>query len=282
MVYIGAMSRSIYAFGVVAFASLVVSCQTFPRGDRLENLATELSDRPPAVELLSYVHMGMSAWREFDSWQDTGWELDHFRHDPTNTMGVAIRFDDTLHFAFRGTQAPENAIDRKLNFQFRAVRIPFVDDRSMKAHRGILSKYLGVRDAVHARVRATDAKKIKLVGHSAGGAVAVLALLDLVQTYPDRSFRVVTFGSPRVLNRPAARALDPHNDRIVRVVAGRDIIPNVPPAVFNFRHVGRLVRIGDRPIFRLFAAEDHWPAYRDVLRELAAEHGHDKKALGFW
>lgn len=282
MVYIGAMSRSVYAFGVVVFASLMVSCQTFPQGDRPEDLETRDSDRPAAVELLSYVHMGMSAWREFDSWQDTGWELDHFRHDPTNTMGVAIRLDDTLHFAFRGTQAPENAIDRKLNFQFRAVRIPFVDDRSMKAHRGILSKYLGVRDAVHARVRETTAQEIKLVGHSAGGAVAVLALLDLGQTYPDRSFRVVTFGSPRVLNRPAARALDAYNDRIVRVVAGRDIIPNVPPAVFNFRHVGRLVRIGDRPVFRIFSVEDHWPAYRNVLRELVAELGHDRNTLGFW
>ena len=44
-----------------------------------------------------------------------------------------------------------------------------------------------------------------VAGHSLGGALAVLAAYDIQQAFGFRSFRVYTFGAPRVGNHPFAR-----------------------------------------------------------------------------
>jgi len=108
-------------------------------------------------------------------------------------------------------------------------------------------------------VLAATCKPVILVGHSLGGALAVVAAWRLSQLPAssligaDRIARVVTFGAPRAGTEDFARSYRAQAlwDRTVRLHYGRDIVPFVPPAAIGglpYRHVGHVLRCprGDR------------------------------------
>ncbi|CAM9919266.1 unnamed protein product [Phaeothamnion confervicola] len=75
---------------------------------------------------------------------------------------------------------------------------------------------------------------VYVTGHSLGGALAVLAALDIVETgIPVRCY---TFGMPRVGNRAWADYLRRALPVAVRVTHNRDAVPHMPPTSFGFRH----------------------------------------------
>ncbi len=246
-------------------AGILISCQTFPKGTHI----TELDDEHPSIEeLFMYYSMCRAAWRERDQWQDTDWELDYFSHSPTNTMALAIRKPDKLYFVFRSTQAPDNRTDLKLNLQIGLVPLFFSDDPKYKAHKGMLKKYEGIYDEVHERVNEFEGEHLTIIGHSGGGMIAAIAFFDLYHAYPEYQHKLVTFGSPRVLNRSASDALDDAEHLIYRVVMGRDFFCSIPPALFGYRHVGTLIRMGDRPFWKPVSFRDHYPRQQNELRRL--------------
>ena len=72
-------------------------------------------------------------------------------------------------------------------------------------------------------------KPIWIAGHSLGGALAVLAALDLTLNRKLPVQGVYTFGQPRVGDRTFARSVKKTlGDRMVRFVNNRDVVPQVP------------------------------------------------------
>jgi phospholipase A1 len=68
------------------------------------------------------------------------------------------------------------------------------------------------------------------VGHSLGGALANLSGFELATAHPDTSVKLVSFGCPRAVNRPLAKAMRSlSNLQIVRVVNDVDPITRLPP-----------------------------------------------------
>lgn len=91
--------------------------------------------------------------------------------------------------------------------------------------------------------RHTDRQKPLLcVGHSLGGAIATLAAKHGLY----REFNVygcLTIGSPRVIDRPAARALDKHfGDRWVRIYRPGDRVTWFP---LGYHHVGKPLELSN-------------------------------------
>jgi hypothetical protein len=81
------------------------------------------------------------------------------------------------------------------------------------------------------------------VGHSLGGALAVIAAENLRLEFGGAVSGVYTFGLPRVGKADFARRYDGAlGERTFRLVHGDDIIPCVPIALLGFRHVGRVLR----------------------------------------
>jgi len=255
----------------VLLAAVLASCQTFPSGEHIETL--DGREDPSVEELYTYYSMCRAVWRERETWQDTGWDLDYFTHPPTNTMAFSMQEEDTLYFVFRSSQAPEDPVDSRLNYQFGLHPLFFSDDPKMRAHLGMMKKYEGIYNQVHRRIDQFDGDTLLLIGHSAGGMTATIAFFDLYHAYPELETRLITFGTPRVLNRRAAEALEPAEDQIIRVVMGRDFFASIPPALFGYRHAGRLIRIGNRPIWKPFSISDHYPGYQDELKRLQEDPG---------
>ncbi|TVR65825.1 MAG: lipase family protein [Spirochaetaceae bacterium] len=250
----------------LALGIALLSCQSFPAGERLEEVIHE-----PGYslhELSTYFAMGRSAWRVREEYQDRDWDLHYFGDTDTHVLGVAIPRGDTLYFAFRGSQAHRNRRDVRMNAMLSLRRVPYAEDRRIRAYRGFLVKYLAIREEMHGLIEEFRPERIFLVGHSGGGAMASLAFMDLYPGYPDLEVRVITFGMPRVFNRHGRAWFEEQEEPLLRIVNGRDIIVGLPPALFGYRHVGRLVRMGRRPLLPPFSFKHHWPGYHEGLEAM--------------
>ncbi|KAF8633293.1 hypothetical protein AX17_004468 [Amanita inopinata Kibby_2008] len=81
-----------------------------------------------------------------------------------------------------------------------------------------------------------NTNSVVLVGHSLGGAIAVLDALFLTLNVPGISTKVVSFGTPRVGNPEFAALIDSKIPDFSRVNNERDLIPILPGRFLGFEH----------------------------------------------
>lgn len=122
----------------------------------------------------------------------------------------------------------------------------------------------GVTEVIARKLGGQD--RLVVTGHSLGGALAQLAAFYLGRDLfsdSDKLAAVYTFGSPRVFGSDQAKHLEnvspyPH----FRIVNGADLVPRVPPLMFNFRHTGRNVYIERNGGIR--KDPSWWGVFKDV------------------
>jgi hypothetical protein len=85
---------------------------------------------------------------------------------------------------------------------------------------------------------------VRVTGHSLGGSIATIFALKLAMM--GYNVELVTFGSPKVGNKYfseiTTKALE---GRIARFKNPGDIIPDTPPNLFGYEHVGEAYEIDD-------------------------------------
>lgn len=145
---------------------------------------------------------------------------------------------------FRGTSELR---DWLVNLQVAPTRWP----GGGRVHRGFLRALLRLWRPLRLRLRRCPGP-LFVTGHSLGGALATLAGAAL------RPRAIYSFGAPRLGDAAFAAALAAP---LHRVVHGRDVVPELPPAgpLLQFADAGLLHRLGDR------AAVDATPALAAVL-----------------
>ncbi|KAJ4807940.1 Alpha/beta-Hydrolases superfamily protein [Rhynchospora pubera] len=74
---------------------------------------------------------------------------------------------------------------------------------------------------------------LTLSGHGLGGALCFLTAYDAAQEFPDLPITVITFGGPRVGNKPFCEKLKEKKIKVIRVVVRHDIVPHLPGIPFN-------------------------------------------------
>ncbi len=265
-------------FFLALLVIVIFSCQSYPAGTHFSDFSSD--GMPEIQDIYRYYSMCEAVWTERETWRSSGWKLDYFEDPPTNTMGLAIVDNNILHLIFRGTQAPKNTIDNDINGHYSLKPIFYQDNPLFKAHEGMQSKYRGIYLDIQERIKAFSGSKIMLIGHSAGGMVAMLAYLDLTRSYPDKQFTVITFGIPRLFNRAAAKELDGEKEKIFRFVTEKDFFPILPPALLGYRHTGTQIRLGDVSL-KPYSMDAHYPGYRDELKRLLIESGIDPESLAY-
>ncbi|MCK5673865.1 MAG: lipase family protein [Spirochaetales bacterium] len=264
-------------FFLISSILLIFSCQSFPQGNSISDL--EKFDKEgfstgfSTVDLYRYFTLCRVVWREREEWRKTTWDLDYFYNENTNTLGLSVLEDGVLNISFRSSEALEKGVDLKYNARIGLKKVPFLEESGIRIFSGFLDKYMSVREELHNRIETSGTDRIVLVGHSGGGAIASIAYLDLVTLYPDKNIKAVLFGPVRTFNKAGAVWFSYHGNRVIRIVNGRDPFSNLPPALFGYRHVGQLVRIGRRPWYKLFSFKDHNPGYRLVLEDILEEDG---------
>ncbi|KAJ1953066.1 hypothetical protein GGI12_006096, partial [Dipsacomyces acuminosporus] len=131
---------------------------------------------------------------------------------------------------------------------FNFVPVPWPQQiAGSKVHTGFLQTYRTAASKIKSVVAGLAQKypdyKIKLVGHSLGGAQAHVMAADLALEHPEWASRMElwTFGSPRVGNAEFASWLAQQPFPIYRVVFKGDLVPRVPLQEMGFMHVAQEV-----------------------------------------
>lgn len=154
-----------------------------------------------------------------------------------DNQGVSFFLNDSLYVVFRGTETDEFA-DIKKDLKFFPKKTT-TQKATVRIHEGFsdsfdeikLTKfYLNLLDEMKV------AKRVFVTGHSLGAAIATLLAGELQEEFTDQRISLITFGSPRVGDRRLKRAFKklPH----LRVVNNRDIVTEIPPRWFLYRHQG--------------------------------------------
>lgn len=160
--------------------------------------------------------------------------------------------DGTRYFVWRGTEKNQRDIFEDIDFPLVSIK-----GSDAKIHRGFFNRLHAAWPQIMSLFN-KQSSQIVLTGHSLGAAEATLAALFAPN--PTNISGLVTFGSPRCVNEPAAEAIVQKlgKENIYRYVHAMDIVPRVPIPVL-YRHVTE-----DDEIALGAAAHDH-----EVLMRLA-------------
>lgn len=177
------------------------------------------------------------------------------RSDATDTYALLARNDTCLFVAFRGSCKAKNVITDIDYDNDAATTRAFAQEcdlpiSEMILHRGFVEAYRSLRPQLHAAIEAEVATEglpgegaglgLVLTGHSMGGAMAMLAALDLAHHKPHlRPVCTYTFGAPRVGDATFARLFSrtfPHAAHHWALQAASDAVPHLPFRVWGFEH----------------------------------------------
>lgn len=136
--------------------------------------------------------------------------------------------------AFRGSSDAKNWID-----DFDATHVSYPRCSGCSIHKGFYQGYSTVSPNVKAQITTVVSKyrnaPIYITGHSLGGALAVVAALDIHSTFGNVE-KLYTYGQPRVGNAAFANYAASQISDSFRVIHYADIVPHVPPSAMDYRH----------------------------------------------
>ncbi len=179
----------------------------------------------------------------------------------------------TVAVSFRGTQTLE---DWLADLDFVALPYSSVNNAG-NVHMGFQLVYNAVRDSVAQLVRsalAAGCQNIWITGHSLGGALALLCAPDLLSNVSKLIVpRLYTFAGPRVaqdgLLKPGFEEFfDARITLCYRVVNRWDKVPDLPPKIALYEHVGHAVLVDGGFTLDLARAHSLQQSYLPGLRKL--------------
>lgn len=146
-------------------------------------------------------------------------------HPTEKVFGFLAESKDQIIVAFRGYAA--YPADLLAAYDIIQVPYPFAREAG-KTLRGFTCLYQSTRDELIRKInRLSGSKKLYVTGHNYGGALAVLAALDIARnTKFDPS--VYTYGSPRIGDPVFAHRFDQEVRTSMRIVNVHDPFPTFP------------------------------------------------------
>ena len=150
------------------------------------------------------------------------------------------RVGNTLYIYFEGSNGARDWLN---NFNFPATPYKRMEYK-WYAHRGFLKVWKAVEPHVKPLICDLSVEQIIIGGYSHGGALAALCHEYCKYNRPDICVSGFGFGSPRVLWGFMRKAVKKRFEGFMVIRNGRDIVTCAPPAWMGYRHVGKLLEIG--------------------------------------
>jgi hypothetical protein len=138
---------------------------------------------------------------------------------------------DYYFLIFTGTELNE------INDILADLKFDFVKTKEGRIHRGIYKYYSLLSFSIlkyMLKLLKENRKPVVIGGHSLGGAMAVLAAIEISKI---ADCYVVTFGQPKLGDLRFAEYYE-QKLNYIRIVIDRDMIPKLPPSLFGYCHFG--------------------------------------------
>jgi triacylglycerol lipase len=161
--------------------------------------------------------------------------------DPS-AFGFVVRevASGAILVCMRGTQTP-----REWLTNFTAVPSPFNEVPGFGlVHLGFERMTRSVRASIQTALTGIDpGVRVTAVGHSLGGAMATLSVIDMKHNFGRTNVDLCTFGGPRVGKPDFRRNFNREIPRCFRVTNQFDIVPHVPSLLTGWVHVGDEIEV---------------------------------------
>lgn len=179
------------------------------------------------------IYKSVSVYRELERQLSAACYSSCQPFEEDQSKAVAFVYEGHGILVFRGTQSWTDILR---DLKFRKCGVP-------PRHRGFEEAWGLIRLKVLDWAKALPGgTPLVLTGHSLGGAMAILAALELRASHAIRA--VVTFGAPRVGGVEFRDQYDALLKKVTwRVEYGHDPVARVPPPEWDYRHVGKRVWI---------------------------------------
>ncbi len=191
-------------------------------------------------------------------------------HIPYTTVGRSANYaikreNTTLYIFFQGSDGKN---DWKNNLDFPAKPYRHMDKPTWFAHRGFARTWKEIEPFLAPEIADKSVKKIVIAGYSHGGALAMLCHEYVWYHRPDLRSTIegYGFGAPRVFWGRRTAALKARWERFIIVRNINDIVTHLPPAAFGFKHMGKLLKIGEKGKYSSIQAH----VAENILTELQA------------
>ena len=208
---------------------------------------------PAAYGLVSAARLSYKDFSTIENVAWTEWGLLASNFEVADTRGYILHGKDNLVFVFRGTDSVHDML-----VDLDAFRVPdpvFGGD----VHEGFLGTYRGIEEIVRAALEGVGERRVWYVGHSSGGALALLAAMYNAHVGVNGVF---TFGQPRLLDVRAAKTVEQTlGHSYCRFAASDDLVTKVPP---GFWHTGLLVSFNEHGVAALEDEAHNRPVSMEV------------------
>lgn len=115
-----------------------------------------------------------------------------------------------------------------------------------KVHRGFLRVWKSIEPYLKAIVMDPNIKNIKIIGYSHGAALAMLCHEYCIYNRPECAVTGYGFGCPKVLHGKYPDELLKRWENFTVIRNYDDIVTHVPPELFGFHHVGKIINLTPR------------------------------------
>lgn len=166
----------------------------------------------------------------------------YFSDPNTHAQAFVVGDNRKIIVSFRGSE--KEIADWVTNVQ--VFKETWTDANPLgEVHNGFYSALSSIWDKVSDEINTlrTGNQTIWITGHSLGGALATLAAATLELQNPHlRVGGVYTFGQPRIANQEFSKNYNKQLKNITfRCVNNNDVVTRVPPQIFGYSHVGKLM-----------------------------------------
>lgn len=187
---------------------------------------------------------------------------DQYIHLENGASYFFERKGDTLYIYFEWSNGK---IDWINNFKFAAksvisVKKPYKNmSDKWRSHRGFLGVWKIIEPHLQAEICDLTVNHIVIGGYSHGAAIAVLCHEYCKYNRPDISDNIegYGYGCPRVVWGFLRKAVKQRFEGFTVIRNGCDIVTHAPPAIFGYRHIGNMMKIGKGEGYKPF--ESHYP-----------------------
>lgn len=168
-----------------------------------------------------------------------------YTHVANSADYATERKKETLYIYF---ECSDGITDWVNNFDFPAKPYKRMGRTVWFAHRGFLKVWKSIEGHVRKDLLDRSVKKIVIVGYSHGAAVAALCHEYVWFNRPDlrHILEGYGFGCPRVFWGIRSEKTNGRWENFTVIRNINDIVTHLPPVLFGFSHVGKLLKIGTR------------------------------------